>query len=268
MYCDNFFTSLFLLEDLLKDGIYGCGTIRTNRKGFPDELKAVIAAKCLKKKGEMKTVQCKTSSLKNLTVTAWKDTKVVCVAATNSTPEVTTEVKRKLRTGERVVVPCPNSIATYNKYMGGVDRNDQLRQYYPVRLKCRKNYKYFFWFIFDVVISNSYIFAKLEPNHREKYKNLKSFRIQLANELTANYNSRKRRGRKYITSSKKFKLDHFPKRSYNMKQHKCFYCSKYLGKRKDTTWFCEDCQLHFCHGGSIDCFLKFHTQHLREENQD
>ena len=96
VYCDNFFTSLFLLEDLLKDGIYGCGTIRTNRKGFPDELKAVIAAKCLKKKGEMKTVQCKPSSLKNLTVTAWKDTKVVCVAATNSTPEVTTEVKHKL----------------------------------------------------------------------------------------------------------------------------------------------------------------------------
>ena len=130
------------------------GTIRTNRKGFPDELKAVIAAKCLKKKGEMKTVQCKTTSLKNLTVTTWKDTKVVCVAATNSTPEVTTEVERKLRTGERVVVPCPNSIATYNKYMGGVDRNYQLRQYYPVQLKCHKYYKYFFWFIFDVVISH------------------------------------------------------------------------------------------------------------------
>ena len=27
VYCDNFFTSLFLLEDLLKDGIYGCGTM-------------------------------------------------------------------------------------------------------------------------------------------------------------------------------------------------------------------------------------------------
>ena len=52
VYCDNFFTSLFLLEDLMKDGIYGCGTIRTNRKGFPDELKAIIAAKCLKQKGE------------------------------------------------------------------------------------------------------------------------------------------------------------------------------------------------------------------------
>ena len=63
----------------------------------------------------------------------------------------------------------------------------------------------------------------------------------------------------------KQKVNHFPKRSCNMKQHKCFNCSKYLGKIKDTTWFC---QLHFCHGGSIDCFLKFHTQHLREENQD
>ncbi|XP_050532911.1 piggyBac transposable element-derived protein 3-like [Daktulosphaira vitifoliae] len=35
MYFDNFFTSLGLVEELLQDGIYGCGTVRSNRKGLP-----------------------------------------------------------------------------------------------------------------------------------------------------------------------------------------------------------------------------------------
>ena len=36
MYFDNYFTSLNLLE---KDGIYACGTTRSDRVGFPVDLK-------------------------------------------------------------------------------------------------------------------------------------------------------------------------------------------------------------------------------------
>ena len=39
VYFDNYFTSFQLLEDLEKDGIYGCGTARSNRKEFPLALK-------------------------------------------------------------------------------------------------------------------------------------------------------------------------------------------------------------------------------------
>ena len=39
VFFDNFFTSVNLLEDLEKDGIYGCGTVRRHRKGLPSELK-------------------------------------------------------------------------------------------------------------------------------------------------------------------------------------------------------------------------------------
>ncbi len=39
VYFDNFFTSLKLLEDLEKDGIYACGTARSDRIGFPEALK-------------------------------------------------------------------------------------------------------------------------------------------------------------------------------------------------------------------------------------
>ena len=39
IYFDNFFSSPKLLHDLLEDGIYACGTVRVNRRGWPNELK-------------------------------------------------------------------------------------------------------------------------------------------------------------------------------------------------------------------------------------
>ena len=38
VYFDNFFTSPKLLDALHKDGIYACGTVRTNRSGYPTDL--------------------------------------------------------------------------------------------------------------------------------------------------------------------------------------------------------------------------------------
>ena len=39
LYFDNFFTSVDLAEDLLKDGLYCIGTARTNRKKWPQEMR-------------------------------------------------------------------------------------------------------------------------------------------------------------------------------------------------------------------------------------
>ena len=39
VFFDNYFTSYQLLEDLEKDGVYGCGTARKDRKEFPGALK-------------------------------------------------------------------------------------------------------------------------------------------------------------------------------------------------------------------------------------
>jgi hypothetical protein len=38
VYFDNCFTSIPLLEHLYENGLYGCGTVRVNRRGFPAEL--------------------------------------------------------------------------------------------------------------------------------------------------------------------------------------------------------------------------------------
>ncbi|MCG8622593.1 MAG: transposase [Proteobacteria bacterium] len=41
LYFDNYFTSVNLLSTLLNKGTYACGTIRTNRKQYPAEIREV-----------------------------------------------------------------------------------------------------------------------------------------------------------------------------------------------------------------------------------
>ena len=87
-----------------------------------------------------------------VTASAWMDRKTVMVMFTNCQPNDTGSVLRRQLDGSRLPVPCPVSIISYNKFMGGVDRGDQLRGYYSCRTKSRKFYKYIFTFLLDVAI--------------------------------------------------------------------------------------------------------------------
>ena len=80
---------------------------------------------------------------------------------------------------------------SYNEFMGGVDRGDQLRSYYSCRTKSRKFYKYIFYFLLDVAITNAFVLYKdyaADPKHR-------TIRVQLAKELIGDYCSRRKAGR-------------------------------------------------------------------------
>ena len=61
-----------------------------------------------------------------------------------------------------------------------------------------KNYKYIFWFILDVAITNTFIlhskFTVLTPSSNEQQR-LKWFCLQLAESFIGNYNSQQRIGR-------------------------------------------------------------------------
>ena len=178
---------------------------------------------------------------------------------------MSTQVQRRQKDGTSVSVSCPLSIQLYNKYMGGVDRNDQLRGYYSVRLKGRKYYKYMWWFIFDVAVTNCYILTRHHTNSTTK--TVKDFKTNLAKELIGEFNNRKRRGRPPSTRSSlslsctsSFSTDHFPKRSE--KRKRCYYCYHYHQReRHESHWYCTTCDKHFCHNGKPnDCFLLYHTQ--------
>ena len=108
--------------------------------------------------------------------------------------------------------------------MGGVDHNDHLRQYYHIRLKCRKYYKYLYRMLFDITISNTYILSSTSTSLSTVTRSTKDFRSSLAKELLQGYCSRKTKGRHPVIPRKQFQSDHFPLKG-DGKQHPCHLVS-------------------------------------------
>ena len=192
----------------------------------------------------------------------WRDNRVVTLLSTNAQPQQCDSVQRKEGDGTRRSVPCPAPMALYNTYMGGVDRNDQLRGYYHVRMKCRKFYRYIFWFLFEVSITNAYI---LHSNYSGAAKQkLNEFRLELARSLVGEYHSKKHPGRCAAVPTI-LPMRHYPLRYVEgvddtPVRRRCWYCQHHKHQRRDTPWFCRECQIHLCHTGVPDtyCFMQHH----------
>ena len=201
-----------------------------------------------------------------VSASAWMDRKVVMMMASNCQPAGVGSVLRRQQDGSRIPVTCPESIICYNEYMGGVDRGDQLRGYYSCRTKTRKFYKYIFTFLLDVAITNAFILMK---HHCPScpFANIKSFRLQLAKELMAEYCSRRRRGRGG-TVIHPLPYRHFPitmvdeKNTPRRKKGRCaLHAASH--NRAESSWYCRECGVWLCHNGdpTSDCFMKWHTRH-------
>ncbi|XP_053376958.1 piggyBac transposable element-derived protein 4-like [Mercenaria mercenaria] len=158
VYCDNYFTTVGLFEELQQQGTYACGTFRSNRRGIPDEIKQ----QKLKEQGTSITMQ-----KGNMVATAWRDKKTVFILSTNFDPTTPrTTVQRRQKDGSQKDVSCPESVQNYTKYMNGVDHADQLQAMYSLARKSAKWWKYLFWFLVDLAIVGAYILMKESPNHQ------------------------------------------------------------------------------------------------------
>lgn len=170
-------------------------------------------------------------------------------------------VSRKQRDGSRADVQCPSAIATYTQHMAGVDKGDQLRKYYGVRLKCTKNYKYVFWFALDVCITNAYILSGYTaPTVSIDQARLKNFHVALAKALIGSYNSCQR-VRRVMTSVENF---HHP--SHHQRK-RCEYCLHHRTPKRwrESVWQCIKCTGHptLCLTGKddgSDCWALWHKE--------
>ena len=180
IFCDKFFTSIKLDCDLLRDDMYICGTIRSNRRGFPNSLSPQTAEAKGLRKGESKFYR-----RRNLVASVWKDTKLVCFLSTQSNPVGDQTVNRKQRDGTVIQVPTVPAAISYNKNMGGFDLNDQQRNYYAVGRKSRKWWRYLLWFLVDVSIVNAHILETEAENHRTRPQ--LQFRVKLAKTLVGEF---------------------------------------------------------------------------------
>ena len=170
--------------------------------------------------------------------------------------------------------------------MSGVDKGDQLRQYYRVRMRCMKYYKYIFWFLFDVSITNSYILSLFTPTTMPiSQQSLMAYRLKLADQLVSSYTSRERLGRPPITPAHPLpslpppvNCGHLPAEtscttlhlpSHQKERSRCIYCSQYRNPplRHDVAWYCKECIgiPSLCMTGKddgSDCFQIWHTRYL------
>ncbi len=250
LYYDRYFSSVKLASDLLDAKTYITSTIMANRKELPQQVKKLK----LKNQGE-----CKVYQKNNLGVTVYKDKRQITM----------------LSSGEKPTLPQPGAkpdvILNYNKYMGGVDKADQLRSYYPVGRAGHKWWRYLMWYVVNVSIVNAWILWSKTPNHipapTKDYDHLR-FRADIADQLRGGFTSRKhRKGRRSA-------LANIPVAVESIGQHKCVkiegrkkvcrQCSKRQkktpsGGQVQTSYKCDLCDLPLCRVG---CFTQYHDENM------
>ena len=111
LYTDNWYTSLPLYKYLHRQGTLACGTIRSNRKGFPVQMKNA-------KLRRDEQIACRSDEL---LAVKFKDKKDVYMLSTIHDDSMVHRPDRRHRNQRQTKPTC---IADYNKYMGGVDRTD------------------------------------------------------------------------------------------------------------------------------------------------
>ena len=265
-FFDNFFTSTDLMRDLQARNTYACGTVRTNRKDYPSDLRRM---KLLR--GEVRTRQ-----IGNLVATMWRDKRVVSLLSTNTSPEPEIHAIRQVVRGRRKrVVPAdamkkPDVVGVYNGGMNGVDVNDQYRSYYPPGTTSRKWWKYLLWFFMNLSMVNAYILEKLAGKKKRRQLD---FRRELAKLLIAGYNGYKRpsnsgkRAVKTVTTEENLS-GHFLGKLEGRKKA-CAMCAKVGRKRNEgrtfeTSYACEQCGVPLCRQmrSEQSCFAEWHSENL------
>ena len=248
---DNYFTSFNLFKMLMEKQIYARGTARSNRKNFPSNL---LHKKCVKNQGEKKVLQRGT-----ITAYAWKDKKVIYFLSSADDPTLDNlQVQRRQKDGTQRLIASPSVVQNYNVKMNGVDKSDQTRTEYPTFRMCKRWWTYVFYFLLDLSIANAFVLMKESPNHvlitktgRNKTRDMLSFRMNLAKQLTGNF--RISRKRKRWSNVDPLDVEHWPIESD--KRGRCKHC--YSNKiRKDVKIKCCGCDVFLC----LDCFRDFHKK--------
>ncbi|KAF0688035.1 piggyBac transposable element-derived protein 4-like, partial [Aphis craccivora] len=165
LYMDNFYNSVDLAHKLLLKQTYCTGTLRMNRKNNPKE----VTSKKLKT-GEL--ISKYTND--GICVFKWKDKREVLGLSTEWKADLENVKNRK---GDEKEKPVP--IINYNKFMSGVDRQDQMLSYYPCERKTLRWYKKVFIHITQQLLLNAYfLYCK-----NERKISFYSFRLAVIREL-------------------------------------------------------------------------------------
>ena len=188
LFMDNYHTFPRLFLNLYDKKVPACGTARTYRKFYPQELVVKDSARRI----ERGWYDYRSSP--PLLACVWKDKKLVNFLSTMHKATGPASVLRTVVSEGQVTreeVSCPPLLPDYQAYMRGVDRGDQLIGYYNIGRRSKKWWKRVFGYLVEVAALNGYIIQRdgFPPAERKKHDYLE-FRIALAEELIGSFTSR------------------------------------------------------------------------------
>ena len=150
-------------------------------------------------------------------------------------------------------------ISAYNKYMGVVDRNDQMKTYYESRIRTKKWWPIIVFDLIERCAINAHILEYESPNHTKKA--YKEFRLDLVKQLMEGYSSRKSVGQPSLSNHSRFTGRHFPSflplnEAGKRQERFCQVCLDAKLKKRSSYW-CEKCNAGLC---AAPCFGLYHTK--------
>ena len=247
IWFDNLYTSVPVLLHLQKHGLWGCGTVRSNRKYLPDE------SRCSRDKeprGWTKVWQDRSNPF--LTVSVWRDTKTVRFLSMLSQPQLRPVCMRRVG-GTHIRLTQPHAADQYNQNMAGTDKFDQKRQVYPVGRPAKKMWKYLFWFFVNSSIVNAWIlFEQCSRLTRPKNYSQFDFRHELVNLLTKDFSGRKRPAARPVAMPQG---DHANVNLNLKRPRRCKLHQTYFGEKKETSFGCRTCGHSLC----LPCHTRLHN---------
>ncbi len=262
VYMDNFYTSPYLFYNLKKIGITATGTSKP-RKGYP---KALFDTKLrLKDKGASVVYTYNNEMLAMRVV----DRKVVTFLTTEHNACLVNTGKLHRQTKEAIVKP--DVMNEYNKFMGGVDLNDQLAKYSAFNRRSCKWWKKVFFRLLNLVMVNAYVlYRDWQKSMGKDVKNLRqvTFRQNIIKAIIAEKLNKTVCVRNSVAHLRLVE-SHYPNKLFsdstlkNIQRH-CVVCNpaeKRLGATsrrpgKTTTFHCPKCNVALC---AVPCFELYHT---------
>ena len=245
LYIDNWYTSIPLLQYLRDNETLASGTIRKNRKGFPEK----VSKANLRQRGE--SIARGSDALLALKC---KDTKEVCMLTT-----IHDERMQNVRNRRNPANPVekPKCFVDYNKYMGGVDRTDQLLEPFKVAGKCMKWYKKLAMHLLQLSFLNNFLLYKKDGARKSLLDFQRSVIVSLV--FTENTPEIPREEAIARLTERHF-IALIPPTEKKDKPHKrCRICTK-KNTRKESRYHCPTCPSNpgLCY---YPCFEIYHTQY-------
>lgn len=171
---DNWYSSPTLMKELYERGTFAYGTLRSNRKQVPKDIKDKNPNQPLQK-GEAQYFTCPP-----VLTGCWRDRNFITFCSNKHTNFDIVELEKRTWDDKPIHKPAP--IVDYNRYMGGVDLADQMVKYYHMDRRSVKWYRKLFFHLLDIAVHNAHVVYK---QHKSSSITSLSFRLELIDQLLA-----------------------------------------------------------------------------------